>query len=125
MPQYKVIAAGFYDGHLYDPEGKRTVLQVDKPFTKKNKMPSWVTDMPKETAAAKKKRELYEQIAKVDAEEEAAKNPATPGTAAAALQEGVSTQKQVAEASSVGDGNDASFLSDDAISKPGGNVETL
>lgn len=59
MPSYKVTARGFFNGHIYDPEGKRRVLTVDKPFTKKN-MPSWVTDMPKESEAVRRKREAQE-----------------------------------------------------------------
>lgn len=59
MPQYKVIATGFYNGKLYDPDGKRRVLDVDKPFNKKN-MPKWVSEMPKESDAVKKKREAQE-----------------------------------------------------------------
>ena len=119
MPTYKVIAPGFYDDKYYHPEGKRQVLTTDKPFTKKNKMPSWVTKMPKESAALKKKRETLEKAqADLDAEEA---GPATPGTAAAALQQGVSTQEQVAVASSEGDSQEASFLD-----KPkDGVVETI
>jgi len=59
MPQYKVIARGFFNGRLYDPDGKRPILTTDKPF-KKNEMPSWLQDMPKETAAVRKKREAQE-----------------------------------------------------------------
>ena len=60
MPRYKVIAPGFANGMLYNPEGKRRVLNTDKPFTKKNPMPSWLADMPKESDAACKKREAQE-----------------------------------------------------------------
>ncbi|MCK4518436.1 hypothetical protein KAT92_06670 [Candidatus Babeliales bacterium] len=60
MPRYKVIAPGFYDGKLYNPEGKRRVLNTDKPFTKKNPMPSWLADTPKESEAVRKKREAQE-----------------------------------------------------------------
>ena len=41
MPSYNVIAKGFYGGKTYDPQGKRRVLDVDKPFNKAT-MPSWV-----------------------------------------------------------------------------------
>ena len=112
MPTYKVTAPGFYGDKYYHPEGKRQVLTTSKPFTKgaksKNPMPSWLSDMPKESDALKKKREALEKAqAELDAEEA---GPATPGTAAAALQQGVSTQEQVAVASSEGDGQDTSFL---------------
>ena len=56
MPSYKVKAPGFYNGKFYHPEGKRPVLHTDKPFPKKS-MPSWLSDMPKESAAVKAKRE--------------------------------------------------------------------
>ena len=121
MPTYKVIAPGFHGDKYYHPEGKRQVLTTDIPFTGKkgkNPMPSWVTDMPKESAVLKKKREALEKAqADLDAEEA---GPATPGTAAA-LQQGVSTQEQVAVASSEGDGQETSFLdkSKDSV------VETL
>ena len=61
MPRYKVIAPGFANGMLYKPNGKRSVLHTDKPFTKKNPMPSWLTDMPKESEAVRKKREAQEK----------------------------------------------------------------
>lgn len=51
MPSYQVKRKGFFGGKLYDPDGKRPVLSVDKPFTDKD-MPSWVTPI-KETAAPK------------------------------------------------------------------------
>lgn len=69
MPQYKVIAPGFYDGKMYAPDGKRRVLHTDKPFNKKNPMPSWVEVMKPESAAVKKKREAQEESRSVaDAE---------------------------------------------------------
>ena len=111
MPTYKVIAPGFHGDKYYHPEGKRQVLTTDKPFTKKNKMPSWLSEMPKESDALKKKREALEKAqADLDAEEAGPATPGTPGTAAAALQQGVSTQEQVAVASSEGDGQETSFL---------------
>ena len=60
MPRYKVDAPGFYEGRLYDPNGKRKFLNVDKPFTKKNKKPSWVSDMPQESEVVRLKREAQE-----------------------------------------------------------------
>lgn len=61
MPTYKVIAPGFYGGNYYDPEGKRKTLTTDKPFTKKNKMPSWLAVMPDESKVVKAKREAQEK----------------------------------------------------------------
>lgn len=108
MPRYKVTARGFYDGKLYDPLGKRPVLDTDKPFTKKNPMPSWVTEMPKESAALKAKREAAEKaqaaLDKAKAEEDA---------------------EELKAASSEGnEGESASFMGDDAAGKKS-NVETL
>lgn len=55
MPSYRVKEKGFFDGRIYDPNGKRPVLVVDKPFTKKN-MPSWVEPI-KETTTQSKARQ--------------------------------------------------------------------
>lgn len=62
MPSYKVIQKGYFGGKLYDPEGKRKVLKVEKPFGKKD-IPSWVEPIKdvKETAAEKKAREKSEK----------------------------------------------------------------
>lgn len=60
MPRYKVIARGFHDKKLYDPEGKRKFLDTPKPFPKK-KLPSWLAEMPKESTAVKNKREAQEE----------------------------------------------------------------
>ena len=61
MPSYRVKEKGFFDGKMFDPEGKRPILTVDKPFTKKN-MPSWVEPI-KETAAQSKARQAAEKKA--------------------------------------------------------------
>ena len=53
MPQYKVKSVGFYEGKLYDPEGKRKVLNTDKPFPK-GKIPSWVEPITAAIKTAKK-----------------------------------------------------------------------
>lgn len=66
MPQYKVIADGFYGDKLYSPTGKRRVLHTDKPL---KPVPSWVKAIAPETAAEKKKRLAVEKVAeKADAE---------------------------------------------------------
>lgn len=100
---------------LYDPEGKRRVLTTDKPFTKKNSMPSWVNDMPKESEALKAKREALEkaQIA-LDAEKDK------------------QDKKDITNASTEGAGENASeggpsFLSKvkDAVTGKSDNVTTL
>ena len=53
MPQYKVTKKAFFNGKLYDPEGKRRVLTVDKPFSKELK-PSWVEPLAAPRKPAKK-----------------------------------------------------------------------
>lgn len=105
MPQYKVLKQGFYNGKLYDPNGKRPVLDTDKPFTKKNPMPSWLGEMPKESAEVKKAREAAEKAAALL---EAAKNK--------------ESKEELAKASSEGNGNETSFLTPDESSD---TVETL
>lgn len=72
MPQYKVIAPGFYNGKMYNPEGKRNVLYTDKPFSKKEPMPTWLATMPQESEGVRLKREAREaQQAENDAEKSA------------------------------------------------------
>ena len=56
MPSYKVKSKGFFDGKLYDPEGKRTVLHTEKPFPNRPKskvedVPSWLEAIKSETPA--------------------------------------------------------------------------
>ena len=58
MPKYEVIAKGFYQGRLYDPNGKRKNLFSDKPL---KKVPSWLKAVKAESAAEKKKRESLEK----------------------------------------------------------------
>ncbi len=96
MPQYKVIAPGFYEGKMYSPEGKRRVLHTDMPFNKKNPIPSWVEEMKSETAAQKKKREAAERKA-----------------AGADAEKAEQDEKDIADASFMGDG------------EAGSSVETL
>ena len=98
MPQYKVTAPGFHDGKYYHPEGKRRVLTTDKPY-KKKEMPSWLTDMPKESAAVKVKREAQEA-----------------SQTAADAEKAEQDEKDIDKASFMGEG-------ESAVS--GSNVETL
>jgi len=85
MPRYKVLSPGFYDGRLYDPEGKRPVLYTDKPFTKANPMPSWLGNMPEESATAKKariaaeKKQATADAKKTEQDEQDIKNHMTMG----------------------------------------------
>jgi len=69
MPRYQVLKPGFYDGKMYDPEGKRKTLTTDKAF---KKCPSWLKPIKDESAAQRKKREADEvKQAEVDAEKAA------------------------------------------------------
>ena len=108
MPQYKVIATGFYGGKLYSPEGKRSVLHTDKPFPKK-KLPSWLAEMPTETDAVRKKREAQEASRKTAAAEKAEQD-----------------QTDINNASTTGEGEVVSFLGKIVDKVTGGSkVETL
>lgn len=60
MPKYQVIAPGFWEGVLYNPEGKRRMLHADKPI---KPIPSWLKELKPETAAEKKKRLAAEKKA--------------------------------------------------------------
>lgn len=54
MHSYKVKEKGFFNGKIYDPNGKRPVLHRDEPFPKKNgkeQVPSWLEPIKAEKAA--------------------------------------------------------------------------
>lgn len=114
MPVYKVIAPGFFKGEYYHPEGKRSVLHTDKPFTTgkkgKNPLPSWLIPMPKESEAVRKKREAQEVSQKAADEQKMADD-----------------LNEVNIASTEGDGAEASFLGKiaNAVTGNNSNVETL
>ena len=91
MPSYKVISKGFFGGHLYDPAGKRRVLHTEKPFPSKDKkeqVPAWLEAIQGETAAQAKARKTAETKA-----------------ANAAKKEADEQQKDIAEASFLGETN--------------------
>lgn len=47
MPSYNVISKGFRHSRLYDPNGKRSVIVEEKPFTDadgENPKPRWIGD---------------------------------------------------------------------------------
>jgi len=76
MPSYKVLKQGFFNGRLYDPEGKRPMLHTDKPFPNKPKskvenIPSWLESVKSESAAQKKKRLAAEKKDAAEAAEKA------------------------------------------------------
>lgn len=94
MPSYKVIKPGFFNSEYYHPEGKRNILHTDKPFSKKE-MPSWLVEMPKESAAMKKKRE----------EQEASRK-------AADIEKAKQDQKDISDASFLGAGESGNSIED-------------
>lgn len=67
MPSYKVKRTGFFNGTMYSPDGKRTVLHVDKAF---EVTPAWLHPIKGETAAQKGARTKAENKAKEDAEKQ-------------------------------------------------------
>lgn len=84
MPTYQVISVGFHGGALYDPEGKRRTLTVDKPF---KDCPSWLKPIKAESAAQKKKRDAEakaaaEKVAQDDADIKGASFLGDPDAAA-------------------------------------------
>lgn len=96
MPSYKVLKPGFFNGRLYDPDGKRRTLHTDKPFPSKDKkeqIPSWLAPLKAESAAQKKKREAAEKKA-----------------AAAATDKAEQDQKEISEASFMGEGEKSSTV---------------
>ena len=100
MPSYNVIKKGFHAGKIYDPEGKRKVLHTEKPFPSKNKkeqVPSWLEPIKAETPAQAKARKTAEKKAAEAAKKKAAED-----------------QKDIADASFLGEGENTES-----------NVETL
>lgn len=102
MPSYNVKSKGFFDGKMYDPEGKRRVLHTEKPFPSKDKkeqVPAWLEAIKGETAAQAKARKAAETKA-----------------ANAAKKEAEEQQKEISDASFMGAGESVNTDS---------NVETL
>ena len=90
MPSYKVLQKGFYGGRQYDPAGKRPVLHTDKPFPSKGgkeQVPSWLEAIKSETPAKAKARKAAETKA-----------------ANAAKKKAEQDQKDIADASFMGEG---------------------
>jgi len=50
MPNYKVKEKGFFAGKIYDPNGKRKTLHVEKAF---NKVPAWLEEVKAKEVKAK------------------------------------------------------------------------
>lgn len=97
MPSYKVIEQGFFNGELYKPNGKRSVLHTDEEFPKgkdkKEQVPSWLERIKDETAAEKKKRVATEKKDAVAAKKKAADD-----------------QKDISDASFMGDGENSASV---------------
>ena len=89
MPSYKVKEKGFFDGRLYDPEGKRTELHVDEEL---KPVPKWLGPIQSETPAQAKKRKTAEAKANKAAADKAAAD-----------------KKDITEASFMGDGESSNI----------------
>jgi len=60
MPTYEVITTGFYNGNMYDPQGKRRVLTTDKPLSP---VPSWLKSVKVKTETpAEKAQRLSDEL---------------------------------------------------------------
>ena len=129
MPSYKVISRGFYNGAIYDPEGKRKTLHTENPFPSKDKkeqVPSWLEAIKGEAAPTVNRvpegptvKELKEKLTALDVKFKGNASKATltelletAETAAKVAQD----KKDIADASFMGDGEGANNNS---------NVETL
>jgi len=96
MPSYKVLSKGFHGGRLYDPEGKRQTLHTEKPFPSKDKkeqVPLWLEALKSETIA--------EARARKGAETKAAN---------AAKKKNDEDNKEIADASFLGEGESTSTV---------------
>lgn len=69
MPRYKVKEKGFYEGKLYDPNGKRPFVHTDKPI---KKVPLWLEAVKAETTVERKKRIAAEKKQSVTDKKKAA-----------------------------------------------------
>jgi hypothetical protein len=89
MPRYRVKNRGFYEGQIYDPEGKRKFVNTEKPI---NPCPLWLEPVKSETAAEKKKRETSEKrkqkqdISKSDRDKEDISNLSFMGAGESAVE---------------------------------------
>lgn len=89
MPSYKVKRMGFFDGRLYDPEGKRPVLHTDQEL---KPIPNWLEPIESETTAQAKKRKAAESRA-----------------AKAAVKKAEADKQDIATASFMGDGESSNI----------------
>lgn len=96
MPSYKVTKPRFFDGKLYEPNGRRSVITVEKKF---DKVPAGLELIAGETATQARSRQA----------------------AAAASAKSAKASKAELQSESAG----ASFMSDDLDAAPASKVETL
>lgn len=75
MPTYKAKSRGFYEGKLYDPEGKRRKLRTEKPF---EKIPSWLEEVSEATPAEDKPLSPQQKAALTRAANKAKKDADKP-----------------------------------------------
>ena len=59
MPKYLVKEKGFYNGRIYDPFGKRTILDTSEAF---KKCPSWLEPIKAGKSAPKKTKPTKSQL---------------------------------------------------------------
>jgi len=74
MPSYKVKSKGFFGGVLYDPQGKRPILNTDLPFSEvdgEEQVPGWLEAIPCETPAQARARKGAETKARNAAKKKA------------------------------------------------------
>jgi hypothetical protein len=76
MIGYPVLERGFFGGKLYEPQGKRKVLYVDKPF-KKDEKPIWVGEAIQSNVAADKPKAKRKPKAKQAIDDSAATDTVT------------------------------------------------
>ena len=69
MPQYKVKPGqkGFYNGRLYDSNGKRPVLVTGEPI--EGKIPSWLIPVQKEAESVAAQRQAAADLAAANAKD--------------------------------------------------------
>lgn len=129
MPSYKVISKGFFDGRMYDPDGKRRVLHTEKPFPSKDKkeqVPSWLEAIKSEKATQQPSnsdgptvKELKEKLAELGVDFKSNDNKAT----LALLLENADAHLKSQQDSK--DITDASFMGAGETTNTDSTVETL
>lgn len=120
MYSYKVKEKGFFNGKIYDPNGKRPVLHRDEPFPKKNgkeQVPSWLepvkpatSQKPASSNGEPTVKELKAKLKEMGVEFNSNANKAALTQLLAdaeAQKEQQSDQQEIANASFMGEGEQA------------------